>query len=82
MLFLFAAFADAAVDPIDFPVAPAYAVPKVRKGEGPIPILLTCALLILSRLQYPHCCLCFQRQIYQACGKTLRSQAKKDTQDA
>ncbi|KFO20708.1 Acetyl-CoA acetyltransferase, mitochondrial [Fukomys damarensis] len=27
-----AAFADAAVDPIDFPVAPAYAVPKVRKG--------------------------------------------------
>lgn len=28
--FLFSAFADAAVDPIDFPIAPAYAVPKVR----------------------------------------------------
>ncbi|KAM4828173.1 acetyl-CoA acetyltransferase, mitochondrial [Thomomys bottae] len=29
-----AAFADAAVDPIDFPVAPAYAVPKVLKNAG------------------------------------------------
>ncbi|XP_025784474.1 acetyl-CoA acetyltransferase, mitochondrial [Puma concolor] len=29
-----AAFADAAVDPIDFPVAPAYAVPKVLKDAG------------------------------------------------
>ncbi|ERE76124.1 acetyl-CoA acetyltransferase [Cricetulus griseus] len=28
------AFADAAVDPIDFPVAPAYAVPKVLKYAG------------------------------------------------
>lgn len=27
--FLCTAFADAAVDPIDFPIAPAYAVPKV-----------------------------------------------------
>uniref|UniRef100_A0A8D0ZHZ6 Acetyl-CoA acetyltransferase, mitochondrial n=1 Tax=Sus scrofa TaxID=9823 RepID=A0A8D0ZHZ6_PIG len=29
-----AAFADAAVDPIDFPTAPAYAVPKVLKDAG------------------------------------------------
>ncbi|XP_059035667.1 acetyl-CoA acetyltransferase, mitochondrial isoform X4 [Mustela nigripes] len=29
-----AAFADAAVEPIDFPVAPAYAVPKVLKDAG------------------------------------------------
>uniref|UniRef100_A0A4X1UYA3 Acetyl-CoA acetyltransferase, mitochondrial n=1 Tax=Sus scrofa TaxID=9823 RepID=A0A4X1UYA3_PIG len=29
-----AAFADAAVDPIDFPIAPAYAVPKVLKDAG------------------------------------------------
>ncbi|OBS57240.1 hypothetical protein A6R68_11636 [Neotoma lepida] len=29
-----AAFADAAVDPIDFPIAPAYAVPKVLKSAG------------------------------------------------
>ncbi|TEA34203.1 hypothetical protein DBR06_SOUSAS2710072 [Sousa chinensis] len=29
-----AAFADAAVEPIDFPVAPAYAVPKVLKDTG------------------------------------------------
>lgn len=29
-----AAFADAAVDPIDFPLAPAYAVPKVLKYAG------------------------------------------------
>ncbi|XP_043928552.1 acetyl-CoA acetyltransferase, mitochondrial [Protopterus annectens] len=28
------AFADAAVDPIDFPVAPAYAVPKLLKAAG------------------------------------------------
>lgn len=28
---LFSAFADAAVEPQDFPVAPAYAVPKVRQ---------------------------------------------------
>ncbi|XP_039600447.1 acetyl-CoA acetyltransferase, mitochondrial [Polypterus senegalus] len=28
------AFADAAVDPIDFPIAPAYAVPKVLKAAG------------------------------------------------
>uniref|UniRef100_A0A8D1YI99 Acetyl-CoA acetyltransferase, mitochondrial n=2 Tax=Sus scrofa TaxID=9823 RepID=A0A8D1YI99_PIG len=28
------AFADAAVDPIDFPIAPAYAVPKVLKDAG------------------------------------------------
>ena len=31
---VFAAFADAAVDPIDFPLAPAYAVPKVLKYAG------------------------------------------------
>ena len=30
----FSGFADAAVDPIDFPVAPAYAVPKVRTGDS------------------------------------------------
>lgn len=30
VFFPFSAFADAAVDPIDFPIAPAYAVPKVR----------------------------------------------------
>lgn len=30
IFFIFSAFADAAVDPIDFPIAPAYAVPKVR----------------------------------------------------
>lgn len=30
LLFFYKAFADAAVDPIDFPTAPAYAVPKVR----------------------------------------------------
>ncbi|XP_039085081.1 acetyl-CoA acetyltransferase, mitochondrial-like, partial [Hyaena hyaena] len=29
-----AAFADAAVDPIDFPIAPAHAVPKVLKDAG------------------------------------------------
>ncbi|KAM9081499.1 acetyl-CoA acetyltransferase, mitochondrial isoform 2-T2 [Megaptera novaeangliae] len=29
-----AAFADAAVEPVDFPVAPAYAVPKVLKDAG------------------------------------------------
>ncbi|KAF6101843.1 acetyl-CoA acetyltransferase 1 [Phyllostomus discolor] len=29
-----AAFADAAVEPIDFPIAPAYAVPKVLKDAG------------------------------------------------
>ncbi|KAK1336301.1 hypothetical protein QTO34_004106 [Cnephaeus nilssonii] len=29
-----AAFADAAVEPIDFPIAPAYAVPKVLKAAG------------------------------------------------
>ncbi|MBN3324946.1 THIL protein, partial [Atractosteus spatula] len=28
------AFADAAVDPIDFPIAPAYAVPKILKAAG------------------------------------------------
>lgn len=28
--FIYKAFADAAVEPIDFPIAPAYAVPKVR----------------------------------------------------
>lgn len=32
--FFYEAFADAAVEPIDFPIAPAYAVPKVRtKGR-------------------------------------------------
>jgi hypothetical protein len=35
---VFAAFADAAVDPIDFPLAPAYAVPKVRNKEGLYPL--------------------------------------------
>ena len=35
---VFAAFADAAVDPIDFPLAPAYAVPKVRNKEGLFPL--------------------------------------------
>ena len=40
------AFADAAVEPIDFPVAPAYAVPKVRT----YPILPAFGLLI-PRLQ-------------------------------
>ena len=29
-----AAFADAAVEPIDFPIAPAYAIPKVLKDAG------------------------------------------------
>lgn len=29
-LYIYKAFADAAVEPIDFPLAPAYAVPKVR----------------------------------------------------
>lgn len=29
LLFFYIAFADAAVAPIDFPIAPAYAVPKV-----------------------------------------------------
>lgn len=29
-LFFYKAFADAAVDPIDFPIAPVYAVLKVR----------------------------------------------------
>ena len=28
--YIYKAFADAAVEPIDFPLAPAYAVPKVR----------------------------------------------------
>lgn len=28
------AFADASVDPIDFPIAPAYAIPKVLKAAG------------------------------------------------
>ncbi|KFW88024.1 hypothetical protein N305_00077, partial [Manacus vitellinus] len=28
------AFADAAVDPIDFPIAPAYAVPKILSETG------------------------------------------------
>lgn len=61
-MFLFAAFADAAVDPIDFPVAPAYAVPKVRKGEGPILILQICALLIILRLQFLHLNVHLQKQ--------------------
>lgn len=30
LFFIYKAFADAAVEPIDFPIAPAYAVPKVR----------------------------------------------------
>lgn len=34
-LFVFAAFADAAVAPIDFPIAPAFAVPKVRISPSP-----------------------------------------------
>lgn len=48
------AFADAAVDPIDFPIAPAYAIPKVTMTSLPLFTYFHMKIVLKSSLDIYH----------------------------